>query len=290
MADINPPCLIFPEEENPDISNIYNTVDQYFSSIAEKYPSNIAVMEPNNNNTINYQQLAELSSRVSSTIRNMTDIDDNQQGQVVGIYMERGMHAVISMLAILKAEYAYLYLDPSLPSSRLEFIISDANIQLLVIDQSQNSSNNDSNQQEELLSSISQGKKLKLLNILDSLSSNQMAKQASHNNNSTTTSTRNRTGDTLCHVIYTSGSTGKPKGVCISHRGVLSLVTGELNYLRGQSSSSKFNPSTDCFGQLSTLSFDAATFEVYHRHHTTSISYSASCLNPLLTSFPFDSE
>lgn len=56
------------------------------------------------------------------------------------------------------------------------------------------------------------------------------------------------------YIMYTSGSTGKPKGVVIPHRGVTRLVVN-TNYV-------SFDDS-QVFLQLSALSFDASTFEIW---------------------------
>ena len=62
------------------------------------------------------------------------------------------------------------------------------------------------------------------------------------------------TADHLAYVIYTSGSTGTPKGVCTPHRGIVRLVT-KPNYVTLSEE--------DVFLQGSTVSFDAATFEIW---------------------------
>src|SRR5262249_24057213 len=60
--------------------------------------------------------------------------------------------------------------------------------------------------------------------------------------------------ESLAYVIYTSGTTGTPKGVAITHRGVIRLVKN-VNYAELDDS--------HVFLQLSSVSFDAATFEVW---------------------------
>jgi non-ribosomal peptide synthetase component F len=54
--------------------------------------------------------------------------------------------------------------------------------------------------------------------------------------------------------MYTSGSTGTPKGVAVPHRGVIRLVRA-TNYIQFVSH--------DRVAQVSKVSFDAATFEIW---------------------------
>lgn len=57
-----------------------------------------------------------------------------------------------------------------------------------------------------------------------------------------------------CYIVFTSGSTGTPKGVIIPHRAVLRLVCG-TDFI-------KFSE-REVFLQLSELSFDASTLELW---------------------------
>ena len=56
------------------------------------------------------------------------------------------------------------------------------------------------------------------------------------------------------YVLFTSGSTGRPKGVVVPHRAIVRLVRG-ADYVQLQPD--------DCVAQVATLSFDAATFEIW---------------------------
>jgi amino acid adenylation domain-containing protein len=60
--------------------------------------------------------------------------------------------------------------------------------------------------------------------------------------------------EALAYVIYTSGSTGRPKGVAVPHRAVVRLVR-ETNFVH-------LGPG-DRIGQVASISFDAATYEIW---------------------------
>lgn len=51
---------------------------------------------------------------------------------MVGVYIERSLEMIVSILGIIKAGGAYVPLDPAYPTKRLEYILKDANIQVLL--------------------------------------------------------------------------------------------------------------------------------------------------------------
>lgn len=59
---------------------------------------------------------------------------------IIGICLDRGIDMVISMLATLKIGAAYVPMDPSFPQDRINHILKDAQIDLVVIDNTVNSS------------------------------------------------------------------------------------------------------------------------------------------------------
>ncbi|MEL7037157.1 MAG: amino acid adenylation domain-containing protein [Cyanobacteria bacterium J06592_8] len=117
----------------------------------------------------------------------------------VGVCVERSPELLIAILAIIKAGGAYVPLDPSYPKERLEFVLKDAQVSTLIL-------------QEDLLDLIPELKGNII--ILDSNLKVSIAEQPSSNPRN------NITNQNSIYVIYTSGSTGQPKGVINTHKGV----------------------------------------------------------------------
>ncbi|HEX9986176.1 MAG TPA: amino acid adenylation domain-containing protein [Thermoanaerobaculia bacterium] len=106
---------------------------------------------------------------------------------LIAIRMERGIDAIVSVLAVLASGAAYLPLDPALPEERLQFILDDA----------------------KPLMVLSDGQAIQPLRAR----ADRQESQDSHSSSA------------LAYVIYTSGSTGRPKGVLVEHRGLTNFIT-----------------------------------------------------------------
>ena len=140
---------------------------------------------------------------------------------------------IVSLLAILKAGGAYVPLDPEYPSQRLQNIVDDANIALLLT-------------QTDVADKHSLS--VKKLCVDDVAQQSQIDACADTNLGQLSLSP-----DDLAYVIYTSGSTGKPKGVMLEHRGLCNLSKAQQQLLSVNSDSRVL--------QFASVSFDAATWE-----------------------------
>ncbi len=152
---------------------------------------------------------------------------------LVGICVERSLEMVVGLLGILKAGGAYVPIDPTYPQERLEFMLEDADVSVLLT-------------QERLLGLRT--KQLEHIVCLDK-DSQAIARESDNELNSTAQA------DNLAYVIYTSGSTGKPKGVTISHRALCNhMLWMQVEFPLSQS---------DRVLQKTAFSFDASVWEFY---------------------------
>ncbi|RKG64461.1 AMP-binding protein, partial [Corallococcus terminator] len=133
----------------------------------------------------------------------------------------------------LKAGGCYVPLDPSYPQQRLTFMFQDAGLSAVVTERS-------------LLPSLLEQSWPTV--CLDA------QPDALERHATTAPDGVPVLPGQLAYVLYTSGSTGTPKGAGVEHRSIVHLVR-DTNYVR-------LTPQ-DCIAQVSTASFDAATFEVW---------------------------
>ncbi|MBE9120010.1 amino acid adenylation domain-containing protein [Tychonema sp. LEGE 07199] len=201
-------------------------IHQLFEERAQQHPEAVAVTFEGQHLT--YRELNSKANQLAGYLQ--------KQGVgaevLVGLCAERSIDLIVGMLAVLKAGGAYLPLDPSYPRDRLNLMLEDAGVKVLLI-------------QDKLIENFRDFSNSVIKCDRDS---EQIAKESTEN------LTNKVTADNLAYVIYTSGSTGKPKGVAVTHKAVNRLVLN-TNYI-------KIEPG-DKIAQASNASFDAATFEIW---------------------------
>ena len=212
-------------------------IHQLFEAQVELTPNSIAVIFEDKQLT--YQELNSRSNQLAHHLRKLGVGPE----VLVGICVERSIEMIVGLLGILKAGGAYLPLDPSYPSERLSFMLEDAQVSVLLTQENLVKRLPDAIPSPQLDGAIQNPKVVCLDNDWEAI-----AQESEENLSSGVTS------DRLAYVIYTSGSTGKPKGVTVPHKAVNRLVCN-TNYI-------EFAP-TDKVAQVSNISFDAATFEIW---------------------------
>jgi amino acid adenylation domain-containing protein len=201
-------------------------VHELFEEQVERTPDAVAVV-------FEEQQLSyrELNERANQLAHHLIALGVGPE-TLVGLCLNRSLEMVVGILGILKAGGAYVPIEADSPRSRLELILADARIEVLVTRESLRNLLPAADWRVVCLDTDA----AKLREIA---STNPLVKIAA---------------DNLAYVIYTSGSTGIPKGVAIRHRSITRLVLAN-DY-------AKFGPDR-VFLQLAPVSFDASTFELW---------------------------
>lgn len=155
--------------------------------------------------SISYQELNQRANRVAHALLKL-----GVGAEVpVGLCIERSVDALVGLLGILKAGGGYVPLDPSFPSHRLQLMLEDARVSIVVTQahlryQFQNYSGQICDV-ETLTTSSPRG--MEEQNLARAVSPDQLA-----------------------YIIYTSGSTGRPKGVAVTHRSLVTSLRARLQY------------------------------------------------------------
>jgi amino acid adenylation domain-containing protein len=202
-------------------------IHQLFEAQVQRTPDAIAVIVENDR--LSYHQLNCRSNQLADRLHGLGVTAD----VLVGILMERSIDLVVGLLGILKAGGAYLPLDPTYPPARLNYMLTDAGVEI-VLTQSQ-------------LRSIVPGHPAQII----CLDRDWQAMEDYCQDNLD----RGSCAADLAYVIYTSGSTGQPKGVAIEHRNV-------VNFLCSMSHAPGLKPA-DTLTAITTISFDIAALELY---------------------------
>jgi amino acid adenylation domain-containing protein len=227
---------ILPESERHQVLEVFNATEaaypaqklihELFEEQVRRTPDALAVVYEGC--SLTYTELNAKANQLARYLRERRIGPD----RLVGICLERSLDLVVGVLGVLKSGGAYIPLDPTHPSERLAYLLSDALPGLVLI--------------QERLRDRLPGGCAEVISIDADWTA--IAQSASLNVDARLLGLEPHH---LAYVIYTSGSTGKPKGVMIEHRQVVNLAKGlETAYGR----------STDC-GRVAlnaSLNFDAS--------------------------------
>jgi amino acid adenylation domain-containing protein len=204
-----------------------------FEAQADRTPDAVAVVHDEHGDgpsSLSYRELDRRSNRLAHQLRAL----GVTAGSRVGMCLPRGIDAITTVLAIVKAGAAYVPLDPAHPPHRLALMLEDSGAVHVVT-------------HGALAARLAEGGYAGSTIELDAPDS-PWAMQAD--------TPLGIPGDrrSLAYVIYTSGSTGRPKGVMVEHGSVIDLVVN-TDYIALQAG--------HVVAQVSNLAFDAATFEIW---------------------------
>ncbi|MBF2007873.1 MAG: amino acid adenylation domain-containing protein [Chlorogloeopsis fritschii C42_A2020_084] len=216
------------EWNNTEIKYSQNQcIHQLFEAQAEKTPDAVAVVYENQQLT--YRELNQQANQLAHYLQKL----GVKPEVLVGICVERSLEMIVGVLGILKAGGAYVPLDPAYPQERLNLMVGDANLSLLLT-------------QQQFKEWLPKNQSQTIYIDADW----QLIAQESQENPITKAIATN-----LAYVIYTSGSTGKPKGVMVQHHSLVNYTeTAIVKYAIN---------SSDRILQFASICFDAAAEEIF---------------------------
>ncbi|BAZ21895.1 amino acid adenylation domain-containing protein [Kalymmatonema gypsitolerans NIES-4073] len=198
---------------------------------------------------------------------------------LVGICVERSLEMVVGLLGILKAGGAYMPLDPEYPTSRLHFMLEDAQVSVLLTQQ--HLVERLPEHQAKLVCLDTQWQAIAQLSQ-DNLITHRVRQFRLDGNRPSGSPVPHRDGNRqdggwshqdsnsltdvratdLAYVIYTSGSTGTPKGVMIEHQSLVNFTKAEVIQW-GISQSDAYGGQSQRVLQFSSFSFDVFAKDIY---------------------------
>ena len=225
---------LLTDAEKSIISALNNTTQPYpleslamlFKQQVKKTPTAIALEW--GSTSLTYEELDQRSNQLAHYLQHK----GIHPGTRIGLFFDRSIDFIVSVLSTIKIGAVYVPLDISYPQNRIEFMIKDSEIVCILSHQ----------ELKHVLPPLS-------INILTIDTDKVHIQQHSHKDLTLLVPV-----DQPAYIMYTSGSTGIPKGISISHRNIIRLLFN-TNYV---------NLSSDeRIAHISNISFDAATFEIW---------------------------
>ena len=200
------------------------TIVSLFRRQANATPQNIAVVYQDKRFT--YAEVDMLSDRIAAYVASKGLGTED----VVSVLIPRCEWMAIASLGVMKAGCAYQPLDPTYPKERLNFMMQDASVRLLIAD-------------EELRSLVDeyQGDVILTKELTELPAVSQLPAEPSPSD--------------MYIVLYTSGSTGVPKGCQLIHGNLVAFVHWYHHYFDLQE--------TDKVTAYASYGFDACMYDMY---------------------------
>ena len=180
--------------------------------------------------SLTYAQLMQRAQEIGSFLRGCVE----SQNPVL-VYMDKSPDCIAAMLGAVYAGCFYTPIDPAMPDSRLERIVSVLKPRCILCEK----------RYLDKAQALNCAAKLicveEIPQQIDALALAEV--RAQHVDND------------LLYVLFTSGSTGMPKGVAITHRSVIDFAEWACDAL---------NIEADClFGNQAPLYFDNSVLDIY---------------------------
>ena len=204
-----------------------------------------------------YKKMLEEVKHMQNTLQQISPQFDGKE--IIALHLHTSIAYVISLLAVVGCNCAFLPIPIDMPPERIIFILKDAKVRTIIMTKGKADTfcleelsitmrtrfRHKIADEEILLIEFSKDDDAKLVcnrrHCCDSVNQDQSLNQKVH--------------EDFSYVIYTSGSTGRPKGVKIKESSVINLA-------RAQIQKWDLGPG-DVIAQFASIGFDASVSEIF---------------------------
>ena len=211
-------------------------MNNLFRKIAELHSSDVALFFGKQSAT--YHELDILSDKIAQLI--IESGVSPEDSPFIGLYSSRTFYTIPMMLGIWKAGFAYVPMDPKLSAERINYILEDCKLMMILTD----------------CDAPSTCPQTRWMTINESVLEN------------VTPATKSIEANHYAYVIYTSGTTGRPKGSPITQASLRNLIEARQELI--PTTENKLEMS------LASIGFDASVWEIFPALITGTPVYFAS--------------
>ncbi|MGE3315701.1 MAG: amino acid adenylation domain-containing protein, partial [Planctomycetaceae bacterium] len=202
-------------------------IPELFELQAARVPAAVAIVS--DQRAMTYEELNARSNQLARMLRSLGVGPESR----VALCLRRSPEMVVGLLAIWKAGGVYVPIDPDYPPARIEFMMLDTSVDVIITQSSE----------------VESLPKTAARVVCIDADSSTIAREESTN-----LGLHHGESD-AAYIIYTSGSTGVPKGVVVCHREISDYIQDACR-LQG------LMPS-DCVLQFFSINFDPSLEQIF---------------------------